>query len=564
MIVESPNKTKKLEAILGDGYKVLSTSGHLEELPTGRIGVDVIGGFRMLFVFKEGKQGHIDQIRRSAIGADEIYVATDPDREGEAIAYSVTKILPLGIIPKRVTFDAITVDAVQRAFRRPRSIDQNLVKAAHSRMACDRLIGFVLSAKATDALNEGIKRTDPGYKNFSVGRVQSPALGMVTGRTRQRRNFMPEEFFELAVNYDVFGSVGAASFMLKGKTAAHYNTKQAANAKMGGVSKQGKHVIKSVSRNRVKVSGGRPFVTASAQQAAYGKHGIGAGGSMKAMQYLFEKGITTYPRTDSPAVSEEALAMARQYIEQQHGPKYFVERDFTPADMFAQEAHECLRPVGQIVKPHWIKDEWDSGKIFNLIKQQFIASLMADAVIEEINYEIDAGEATFFAKGSRMVFDGFFRETGIPEMREIPDIPEGQELRRFDVDITKVRTSPPEMHNDATVIGSMVEHGIGRPSTYSRIIENLKERGYVGALSGVEAVDKKAPLGFESTTEGDMLVDYLDQSFPWLMDKAFTRDLEKMLDDVARGRIKPEKPVEIVFKKLKETVPELSSFGPGL
>ncbi len=582
MIVESPNKTEKIQSVLGPDWKVVSTAGHLEELAShrvggiGGVGVDVKNGFRPRHVVRAGRERRIDEIRRETADAKEVWIATDPDREGEAIAYSVSKILQDGIKINRCTFNAITKAEISRAVASPRSIDYDLVRAAHARQVVDRLIGVVLSAKANDALLGGYAK-DPHIKYFSVGRVQSPALAKVLDRTREITTFVPEKFCRLSVVYDVFGSVGAASFWLKGQSRKYPSTEVARAA--ASAMKGGAHKITSVKRKMVKVSPPPPFVTHSMLSSAFSKYGMSADRAMSAAQKLFERGVTTYARTDSPQVSTEGVQLAERHITDEFGRYYFAPRPYSSTEAFTQEAHECLRPAdASDLSQSWLK--WDWEKVYGMIFERFIAAMMADAVVEETTYRIDTGVDTIEAVGQNLIFDGFWKLTGAPEMREIPKIPEGTVLRRFDIDEAPGETEPPDMHNEATLVGGLVDDGLGRPSTYAQIMETLKERGYVkdtphddllysrrsrrGSMDEEEQPRRRPRRGLEPTERGEKLTAYLAENHPWVLDKGFTQEIEADLDRIAKGSSDFAKPARKVWKKLEETVPELEAFVPGM
>lgn len=572
MIVESPNKVHKLKEILGAGWEVVSTAGHIEDLPKhrhnniGGIGIDVLNGFKLRWTIREDREKTVQFLRARALKADEIYIATDPDREGEAIAYSVSKYLPEGADVKRVTFTAITADAVRKAVGEPRGIDRNLVRAAHARKAVDKLIGVVLSSKATDALNGGVSRDSKDFVYFSVGRVQSPAVAMVCERTYDRLRFTPQEYWEMAVNYDVFGSVGAAGIWLRSKGNAPFHNEGAARAAMSGI--KGKvHTIKEVKRTTRKVSPPKALTTAAMQVAAFNNGGIGVSSAMSAAQKLFEKGHITYPRTDSASLSPEGEEIIRDFILQNYGQDYYRFRRHGAGQEFSQEAHECLRPTESIALMQFARDmNYAEKNVYGLIRDRAVAALMADAVVEEIEYIIDAGVQALTAKGERLLFDGFYKVLGAPKMQSIPDVPQGTKLVRHEAALRRKETEPPARHNEATLVESLVEHGMGRPSTYANIIEAVKNRGYVttSAKEGAVFAARNIKGGFESSEKAENLVLYLAEHHPFVVDKKFTRELEEMLDSVAKGKMPYQKPVETAWKKLQETVPEISSFSPEL
>lgn len=575
LIVESPNKIKKLVDILGSGWEVVSTSGHIEDFPRGGIGIN-IEDFSMRFEMKHDYQHIIQNIQNKAAKAEEIYIATDPDREGESIANSLMKILPDNKPIKRVSFNSITSKAVKTAIHEPRGINENLVKAAHSRKAIDRLIGYILSPLATDALNTGALQREKTY--YAVGRVISPTLALVDEQTDIVRAYVPKESYQLNVTYDVFGSLGAASIWIKGRSQSRFNDEKIARAAAASIA--GKHhKVVSVTKTRIKHSPAKPLVTATALQAAYKKHGFPAGRTMNTLQKCFSSGALTYHRTDSPNISPEAVAMAKDFITSKWGNYYFVPRKFDADEAHAQEAHECIRPTTSLEIPEWMFGDWE--KIYKLSRDYMVASLMADAIIEETKYVIDADGQTFEATGQKMIFDGFYKMMGVPELRELPEIKKGTIISRCTVEPKKVASKSPELLNDATIIGGMVENGFGRPGTRARAIEDLRERGYMSLRSELHDGNNtdgppasrydnlgerpRAPKdGFETTEKGKKLLKYLYDNHPWVVDKQFTSEMEGMLDEVAKGKIDHRTPIKRVWEKMQETVPALQGFAPQM
>jgi DNA topoisomerase-1 len=569
LVVESPNKIKKLQEILGDGWDIVYTAGHIEDLPEKGIGIDVLKDFTPRFEFRKDHADVIKIIKDKSATASNIYIATDPDREGEAIAHSVSKLLPAGSKPKRATFNAITHEAVNHGINSAREINTNLVSAAHARRAIDRLIGYVLSPLATDALNTG------GEKVFyAVGRVQSPTLAIISDRTQNINNFVQQEFFNLRAHYDVFGSVGAASVYLNAQSKSSFKQQSVANAVRSTIS--GKpHVVKSVSRKRIRVTPPKPLVTSSFQIEAGRRFGMAASHAMGLAQKQFAIGKITYPRTDSPYVSPEGQRMAEDYIKSNWGNLYYQPRTFTSTESFAQEAHECIRPTKEVKLPEWMYGEW--ADVYGLTSNFFVASYMPDAIIEEVRYQIDAGNGQEFeSTGQRLVFDGFYKVMGAPKFKSIPDIPEGTKLHHYNVFTKKEATAPPKRHSEPTIVEEMVNNGIGRPSTYASVIDTLKERRYIEPTTMAVAKDIKSVAqrqrdhklfdsydyaqGFDASKMGIELTKYLAQNHPWLTNNSFTAKMESLLDDVAKGKSDYREPIKQTWGKLQETVPELGEF----
>ena len=556
VIVESPAKARTVGRFLGKGYTVEASVGHIRDLPANRLGVDIEHDFAPRYVIPESKKEVVKKLQAQAEKAAEVYLATDPDREGEAIAWHLTAALDRqlrGIPVHRVEFHEITQEAIQQAFAHPRQIDQLRVDSQQARRILDRVVGYTLSPLLRDKV---------GRKNLSAGRVQSVALRLVCEREREIQAFVPVEYWsieaELCKRQEAGGKRQEGSFIarlvrVQGKEPELKNQAEAqaiVDALAGAV-----YGVADVAQREVRRYPSPPFMTSSLQQEASRRLGFTAKRTMAIAQALYEGkeigggervGLITYMRTDSLQVAESAQAEARQVILERFGQSYLPARppQYKTRAKAAQEAHEAIRPTSVRRNPESLKAflTRDELRLYTLIWQRFVASQMAPAILDQTTVEVLAGPAVgekpylFRATGSVVRFPGFlkvYQESR--EAEEKPEEGEGVQLPPLDrgeeLDLVRLLpkqhfTQPPPRYSEATLIRALEEYGIGRPSTYAPILATLQDRDYV------QRVEKKlvpTELGF---LVNDLLVEY----FAEVVNVGFTAAMEEKLDEIAVGR----------------------------
>jgi len=538
-VIESPGKQRTLSKILGNEFKVIASMGHVRDLPADELGIDVEAAFKPKWVAPavKGKGAVSKRLTQAMQAAEAIYLATDPDREGEAIA---AHILALTKIPKdvpvmRVSFTAITKEAVRYAVENPRPLDMALVAAQHARRKLDRLVGYLVSPLACRVLDG----------RYSAGRVQSPALRLVVERERTIEGFSPETYFTL----DVLLGAGEATFRAKLthiqgqamplKDAAF--VKKLAEALQGAV-----YWVDTLQTEDVPRKPPAPFTTSSLQQAASSQLGLSPEKTMQLAQTLYEAGMITYIRSDAVFVASEAQATALEFIGRAYGERYLpAEKPIYKSKANAQEAHEAIRPTDVTLTPDEIKEDvGDGAALYGLIWRRFLASQMAAAVERVQVVSISAGKATgqpfpltLEARGTTPVFDGFRRvyqagsDTEEDEIAEVesalPTLEKRQLLTLHKVIPQQKQTQAPARFTEAQIVRELEKRGIGRPSTYAAILSNIKSRNYV-------TIQNKRLVPTES---GRKLLDYLLGGFAPIIADDYTAKLEAALDDIAQGKV---------------------------
>ncbi len=553
VIVESPTKARTMERFLGKGYVVRASKGHVRDLLKSRLSVDIENNFRPRYTVPRERRDIVKQLKAEAARAKEVYLATDPDREGEAIAWHITQAAD---IPKdkvrRVVFHEITRDAIEEAFKHPRSVDMNLVNAQQARRVLDRLVGYKVSPLLWKKVRSGT----------SAGRVQSVALRLVVEREREIQAFVPEEYWtitaELARQADR-EDPKRPTFLAKlhrvnGKEP---ELKTEADAQKIVADLQGAvYIVEKVKKGQRKRRPAPPFTTSTLQQAASRRLGFTAQRTMRVAQQLYEGinlgpegqvGLITYMRTDSVNVAEVAQKEARAYIARTHGPEYMPPSPprYKTKARGAQEAHEAIRPTSvfrtpEKVKPYLTPEQY---KLYDLIWRRFVASQMAPAIYDTLTVDISAGPAQgerpyhFRASGSQVRFPGFLvvyreeeengEENGRKKEEEIriPDLTVGDLLDLIRLLPEQHFTQPPPRYTEATLVRALEEHGIGRPSTYAPILTTLRERGYV----------ERQGKSLVPTELGFIVCDLLVEHFPTVFEVGFTARMEEGLDKVASG-----------------------------
>jgi len=525
VIVESPSKSKTIEKYLGNDFKVVSSKGHIRDLSTTGhhgLGVDVENGFTPNYVPIKGKSNVIKELKKDVKEADLVYLASDPDREGEAIAWHLKDAL--GIKDKnykRVLFHEITKDKVIEAINNPTVIDDNLVHSQETRRILDRIIGFRLSK---------LLQSKIGAK--SAGRVQSVALKLIVDREREIMAFVPEEYWTITAKFSDFE---AELFKYK-EDDIELKCKEDADKVLGEISDT--YVVESVEKKEKNKKSKLPFTTSTLQQEASTKLGFAAKKTMSIAQKLYEGidlgdetvGLITYMRTDSIRLSDQFIGSAMHYIEDNFGKNYIGYVKSIKKNDNVQDAHEAIRPTSILREPTKIKQYLsnDEFKLYSMIYKRALASLMADAKVNQTTVVFDNNDYKFKTTGSILIFDGYlkvYKDYENSEDKILPEFDADGNLVTTDVESCQHFTNPPARYSEAKLIKEMEELGIGRPSTYAKTIDTIKERDYVEM---VEKKFKPTEIGFETT-------DKLQEFFSDLINVEYTRDMEEDLDKIADG-----------------------------
>ncbi|MDP9281261.1 MAG: type I DNA topoisomerase [Chloroflexota bacterium] len=533
VVVESPTKARTLERMLGPGYKVEASYGHIRDLPKSKIGID-LKTFAPEYVIPDDSEKHARLLRKEAKTAPHIWLATDLDREGEAIAWHLAEIIG-GAKSKmrRVTFHEITPAAIADAFKHPREIDQDLVNAQQARRVVDRLVGYTMSPLLWKKIRYGL----------SAGRVQSVALRLIVDREREIQAFKAEEYWSLeALLANHAGESFTAEVIQHKGHKIHIGTGEAADKHRAALA-DAKYIVKSLEKRESSRNAAPPFTTSTLQQDASRKLGFSVKRTMVLAQQLYEGvslgdmpvGFITYMRTDSLHVAESALRQAKDVITKEFGAQYALDkpRHYKTRSKGAQEAHEAIRPTDLSRTPAYAKKylKPDQLKLYTLIWQRTLASQMAPARFENTRLDVDAGPYVLRANGRRVTFDGFIRVyaegTDEPE-KEIAPLPEvvaGEDLKLLALDAAQHFTQPPPRFTEASLVKTLEEHGIGRPSTYAPTISTLTGRKYV----------RKDGRALVPEDVGLVVTDFLKEHFPDIVDLGFTARMELDLDRIAGG-----------------------------
>ena len=530
VIVESPAKAKTIGKYLGKDFEVKACMGHLRDLPKSKTGVDVENDFEPVYKPIKGKEDIISDLKKSAKAADTVYLATDPDREGEAISWHLKQLLDLpDEKTKRVTFNEITKNVVQESIRQPRDIDQNLVDAQQARRILDRLVGYELSPLLWKKIRRGL----------SAGRVQSVATRMVDDRDREIEEFQPEEYWTLDANLlgaDVKKTPFAARYHGKNGKKAELKNEEAVNAVVRETEGE-PFVVQTVKRTDKQRSPSPPFTTSTLQQEASRKLSMTPRRTMAIAQQLYEGvdiegegtvGLITYMRTDSLRLSEEALSAAKEFIVGRYGPAY-AETHRYKTKAGAQDGHEAIRPSNVNLTPEQVKKD----RLYRLVWSRFVACQMSNAVYDSVSVEITAGGHAFRATSSSLKFSGYTAvyEEGKDEEKEerespLPALREGETLALRDFSKDQHFTQPPAHYTDASLIRAMEEQGIGRPSTYAPTVSTILDREYV----------IKDGKYLRITNLGRVVTALMKDKFSDIADMKFTANMEEKLDSVEEGK----------------------------
>ena len=535
VIVESPAKAKTIQKYLGGDYSVIASMGHVRDLPEARLCVEVKHDFKPKYEVIKGKEKLVEELTSAAKESDSVLLATDPDREGEAISWHLAYLLGLDLDEKnRVTFNEITKTGVSNGMSSPRKIDLDLVNAQQARRILDRLVGYKLSPFLSQKIRRGL----------SAGRVQSVAVRIIVDREEEIRAFQPEEYWSIDAKLIPQGSRKqfAASFYGDANGKIKIENGEQADKIMEAL-KDAEFVITKVKKGTRRKSPAPPFITSTLQQEASRKLGFQARRTMKAAQELYEGveirdmgavGLITYMRTDSLRISEDAIRDAKEFIEQKYGPKYLPDKPRVfKSRANAQDGHEAIRPSMPGLTPDQVKDSLtsDQYKLYKLIWERFIACQMANCLQSTTQADITAGDYLFKASGYRVTFDGFTvlyeeskDETGESE-GTLPPLEEGMKARVKELVPNQHFTQPPPRYTEASLIKALEENGIGRPSTYAATITTIVGRGYVTRESKV----------LKPTELGEVATKLMKERFPKIVNVKFTAAMEKDLDTIEDG-----------------------------
>ncbi|HIY96274.1 MAG TPA: type I DNA topoisomerase [Candidatus Borkfalkia excrementigallinarum] len=539
IIVESPSKAKTIAKYLKGKYRVDASGGHVRDLPEKRLGVDIDKNFEPSYVINPDKKQVIKRLSEEAAKAENVYLATDPDREGEAISWHLKNVLKLKDGKNRIEFNEISPAAVTNALKNPREIDYNLVDAQQARRVLDRLVGYKLSPLLCKRIHSGL----------SAGRVQSVALRLIVDREREIQAFVPEEYWNLTAELqDKPKAYAPFKALLSEKAGKKYKPKNAEENEAVRAELDGKpYIVSEIKKSVAKSHAPAPFTTSTLQQDASNKFGMTSPEVMLVAQHLYEGmdtekeghiALVTYIRTDSVRVSAEAQAKARDYIAGRFGKEYIPEKpNFYKSKKDAQDAHECIRPIDMNRTPESLKGVLDKKhyNVYKLIYERFMASQMSEAVYNSVQMKIKNGDYGFKASGRTLKFAGFTAvyqdikkdkedEEGV-NAKLLPDLKEGDELDLIKLTSEQKFTKPPQRYTDASLVKAMEDKGIGRPSTYASIISVLTKRKYV-TKDGKYMVPTE--VAFQIT---DLLMKY----FTDIMDVGFTAKMEDKLDNIEEG-----------------------------
>lgn len=534
IIVESPAKANTIKKFLGNNYKVVASMGHIRDLPKSKLGVDVENDFEPQYINIRGKASLINSLKADAKNAKSVYLATDPDREGEAIAWHLAYMLG---IPQdsicRVTFNEITKETVETSIKKPRKIDMNLTDAQQARRILDRIVGY----KISPILWKKVKR------GLSAGRVQSVAVKLICDREDEIQKFIPEEYWNIYAILDKNNDKFTARFYGKNGKKIELHKKEEVDEILANIEKAN-YIVTDVKKGEKKRTPAPAFTTSTMQQEASRKLGFTIKRTMQIAQGLYEGvkvtgkgdvGLITYMRTDSTRISEEARAAAKKHITAVYGEKYYENRYYR-ASANAQDAHEGIRPTYIDLEPEKIKESLSAEqyKLYRLIYNRFIASQMSAAIYDTISANINANEYNFKATGQTLKFKGFMtlyvedRDDKSDEDDEtsVPDLNSGDKLNKQKIESKQSFTEPPARYTEASLVKALEEKGIGRPSTYATIISTILDRRYV------ERIQKQ----LSPTDLGKIVNNLLTENFTDIINVEFTADIENQFDKIAEGK----------------------------
>ena len=546
VIVESPTKAKTISKFLSGDFKVESSYGHIRDLPkSNNKAIDIASGFTPHYEILKGKENMIENLRALASKANKIFLATDPDREGEAIAWHL--FIALNLDPKRtkrIVFHEITKEAIEEAVANPRDIDQDLRRAQEARRVLDRLVGFDLSGLIWEKVRYGL----------SAGRVQSPALRIIMEREREIRAFAPEKFWALTGTFETVRKK-PLTLVCKEEPREEREAKRILTA-----GSRGTWQITDVKESEMKRFPRPPFTTSTLQQAASTRLGFSPSRTMSTAQKLYEAGHITYMRTDSTAVSVQAQKQILAFVQKKFGREYTEGRVYKTRSKLAQEAHEAIRPTNASVEN--IHSTPEQNKLYRLIWQRAVASQMKEALLLKTRLAANIKEEIipeFIVIGSRLLFDGWLKAD--PEARgediEVPKVIVGDQLKLIGLVLEEKQTEAPSRYTEAGLVKELEKRGIGRPSTYASIMKTLADRGYV----------TRTGKTLFPTDTGDVVSTFLEKNFGNYISDTFTAEIENELDEIAEGSREYEKTLKDFYGPFskevmsKEDMPKLTNLG---
>ena len=556
VIVESPTKAETIGKILGSNYEVIASNGHVRDLPKSQMGIDVENDFEPKYITIRGKGDILTALRKAVKKADKVYLATDPDREGEAISYHLSVALKLQDKKyKRITFNEVTKTAVKNSLKNARDIDMDLVDAQQARRVLDRLVGYKISPVLWAKIKRGL----------SAGRVQSVALKIICDREKEINDFIPKEYFSLVVNAETEKGKKEIPFRFVSGNGEKedISSAEALNKIIADIRKNDL-LVKSIKQGEKTRKSPLPFTTSTLQQEASSKLNFATTKTMRIAQQLYEGinikgkgtiGLITYLRTDSTRISEEADASARKYIGDNYGEKYIETQDGNgrqdKGGKKIQDAHEAIRPTDITLSPVKIKDELsrDQYRLYQLIYNRFLASRMANAVYETRTVKAVAGEQNLQASSSKLAFDGFMAvynpdQEKSENIRGLNELKEGDVLKITAIEDKQHFTQPPARYTEASLVKTLEEKGIGRPSTYAPTISTILARRYI------TKENKKIYV----TEIGEAVNNIMEQAFPVIVDVNFTANLESLLDTIGEGAINWKVVVRNFYPDLDDAV----------
>lgn len=547
VIVESPTKAKTISRFLGTGYSVESSFGHVRDLPKSKIGVDVEKDFKPSYVIPTKARKRVNELKKLAEKADEIYLATDEDREGEAIAWHLEHILKPKVPVKRIAFHEITKEALDDAMEHPRGIAPHLVDAQQARRVLDRLVGYELSPFLWRKV----------YRGLSAGRVQSVVVRLIVEREREIQKFNPEEYWTIEGIFDKDG-VEFSAFLhaVDSKKLDKLEIKNEKDAKKIVDELDGStFTVSAIEQKERQRKPNAPFITSTLQQEANNKLNFSAKQTMMLAQQLYEgitidgqsTGLITYMRTDSTNLADKFLNESGAFIKEAYGADYADRKVFTKKSKGAQEAHEAIRPTDVNLVPEQIRDSLDDRqfKLYNLIWSRAVASQMAPAVIKATRVDIASGKYTMRATGQQIAFDGWLKVYPDKAKENIlPEVEKDEELPCKEVKPEQHFTEPPPRYTEAALVKALEERGIGRPSTYAPTIATVQDRGYV----------KKEEKKLIPEEVGFVVNDLLVEHFPDIVDYDFTAEMEQKLDKIAEGDSEWVPVIKAFYKPFKDNL----------
>lgn len=535
VIVESPAKAKTIGKYLGSKYIVKASMGHVRDLPKSQIGVEVENDFNPKYITIRGKGSVLKELKDASKKVKKVYLAADPDREGEAIAWHLAHALELDETQSlRVVFNEITKTAVKDAFKTPRKINMDLVNAQQARRILDRLVGYKISPLLWKKVKKGL----------SAGRVQSVAVKIILDRENEISAFIPEEYWTITAKLAVKGSAFEAKFTQLNGAKKDLTNEEEVNEILEAI-KDASFQVGEVKERERQRHPAAPFTTSSLQQEAARKLGFRAAKTMSVAQQLYEGvelgkegtvGLITYMRTDSTRISGTAQEEAKEYITEKYGDPFVPEspRQYSKKAANAQDAHEAIRPTSVLRDPESVKPfmSRDQLRLYKLVWERFVASQMSSAVLDTLSVDITAGKTVFRATGSKVRFPGFMKvyvegndDGTTEEDKYLPELHTGDILEKKEIEPKQHFTQPPPRYTEARLVRTLEELGIGRPSTYAPTLETIQKRGYV-------AIEEKK---FMPTELGELVIEQMEQFFPEILNVEFTANMEEDLDHVEEG-----------------------------